>query len=191
MPLHIGTNFKMEINVQKNRSTIIKLLREHANRKGMDNLIKWLDEKDFFLAPASTKYHLSQEGGLAQHSLNVYNLFNEKCKRYGINISDSSIIICGLFHDVCKVEFYYKKQNEPGYGVIELAPLGHGEKSVIMLQRFIDLTKREMMLIRWHMNMFDVSDTGRMSLKSAIKMYPEIVLLFTADYEASVMLENE
>jgi len=57
--------------------------------------------------------------------------------------------------------------------------------------RFIKLTKREMMLIRWHMNMFDVSDTGKMSLRSAIKMYPEIVLLFTADYESTVMLEND
>ena len=41
------------------------------DRKGTADLLEWLEQSDFFVAPASTKYHGSYEGGLLEHSLNV------------------------------------------------------------------------------------------------------------------------
>ena len=42
-----------------------------VQRPGMDKLLEYIRKSDFYRAPASTKYHLSCEGGLLQHSLNV------------------------------------------------------------------------------------------------------------------------
>ena len=43
-----------------------------TNREGMDKLVEHMENGGFFTAPCSTRYHLSKEGGLAEHSLNVY-----------------------------------------------------------------------------------------------------------------------
>lgn len=141
----------------------------------------WLEKTDFFTAPASTKYHLSVEGGLLEHSLNVYNRLlelvkNENLKRTGSNVVDErtleNVTICALLHDVCKVNFYkvaYRNQkNEttkewkkvPYYTVEDKFPYGHGEKSVFLIERFIRLTVEEAMAIRWHMGGFDEAVKG-------------------------------
>ena len=84
---------------------ILQLLNG-VNRIGIKRLISFLKKSDYFTAPCSTHYHLNISGGLAQHSLNVYHLFKEKNKRYNLKLSNDSVALCALLHDLCKIGFY-------------------------------------------------------------------------------------
>lgn len=190
-------------NIEDVKDQIINLL-SNTERKGMDNIIKYLIESDFFVAPASTKYHGNYAGGLAQHSLNVYNLFKKKNKEYDFGLSDDTLAITALLHDLCKVNFYtvYDKNVNtaasgekpkwakiPAYGVNDLFPVGHGEKSVIILQQFIRLTKSEVIIIRWHMGGFEPSQSYN-NISASWNICNAAVALHTADLESSYILED-
>ena len=179
----------------ENKTKILKLLN-NINRTGVERLTAWLINNDFFDALCSTKHHLNVKGGLAEYSLNVFELLKEKNKRYKLGLSYSSIIICGLLHNVCKVNFYelvpanWDKLKEAYYKTNDKFPMGHGEKSVIIIQRFIQLTDEEACIIRWHMAAFDLSEYGKRSYYSALKLYPACLALHTADYESTVLIED-
>lgn len=178
----------------------LTLLRS-TKREGMENLINYLETKsDFFTAPASTKYHGAYEGGLLEHSLDAYDHMMKLAQIYQLSdVSQSSIIITALLHDICKVNFYkidYRnKKNEKGvwekisyYKIDDTVPLGHGEKSVIMLQQFIALTIDEIMAIRWHMGSFSGNDyTTTQSLSKAMEEYKIVTLLHMADLAAGYL----
>jgi hypothetical protein len=171
-------------------SKILDLLKS-VSRSGMSELIYWLQNSDFFTAPCSANHHLNRVGGLERHSWNVYKLLKEKNKRYNLGLKDSSIIICGLLHDICKVNYYHFDDDEMCYKIKDSFPIGHGEKSVIILSRFIKLTEQECCMIRWHMAGFDLSDYSQRTYHEAIKKYPSCLALHTADYESTVFLECE
>ena len=183
------------MNIEENKN-ILKTHLKKIDREGIKDLLVFLEKSDFYIAPCSTKYHLNIPGGLVYHSLNVFKLFKEKVERYKLELGFESIVICSLLHDICKVNFYKlnkeKNEKEP-YVIDDQFPLGHGEKSVILLQKFINLTNKEIMIIRWHMSGFGDclynSYHGRSYYKS-IKICPEIIALFCADYEATVLLES-
>lgn len=185
------------------KEQILDALGKHA-RNGMDRLIFFLNSTDFFTAPASTKYHGAYVGGLAEHSWNVRNILTHKNKIYNLGLSQESIDIIGICHDLCKVGFYKlgKKSVKVGqkpdgkpiwedqdvYEVDETYPLGHGEKSVILLQQFIQLNDDEIMAIRWHMGPWE--DKDNKSLSSAFGKYPVAVAMHTADMEATYLIEG-
>jgi HD superfamily phosphohydrolase YqeK len=162
-------------------------------------------ETDFFTAPASTKYHSNFVGGLAQHSYKVMELLNKKNQLYNLNIPIDSIIICGLLHDICKCNFYVKgKKNvkdgkkpdgrdnwveKEVWDVDDQLPYGHGSKSVIILQQYINLTEFEIMAILYHMGIPEDYAT-KMYYSAATAKYPSIVVLSTADIEASYLFEE-
>lgn len=189
------------------REEILKLLRS-VKREGMENLINYLDKEcDFFTAPASTTYHENTEGGLARHSYNVYTLLAEKVARYypNKNIPEQSIILCGLLHDVCKIDMYkrgfkWKKDannkwyEDPCWLVEDQFPVGHGEKSVFMIQRYIQLMDEEIAAIRYHLGMTEAGTHFNypmgFSYKAALPKYPLMLLLHTADNEAAYVLEE-
>ncbi len=177
------------------KENYIALLRS-TNRPGIDELIEYLEnETDFFTAPASTQYHLNYEGGLLEHSLNVYNqLMNKNTE------NQESTIIVSLLHDICKAN-YYKKiminkkinnawQQVESYTTDDQYPLGHGEKSVILVQRFITLTEDEILAIRWHMGGFESKDNYKY-LNKAFSKCKLAFLLHEADMEATYLLENK
>lgn len=100
------TELEIRANVEANKKEIVSIL-ETIERPGMDRLIEWLCKHDYFTAPASTRFHSNYEGGLAQHSLNVYRVLKSKAEHYtDLNIPLESVAICGLLHDLCKVNFY-------------------------------------------------------------------------------------
>ena len=177
----------------KTKDKIIQLLRS-TGREGVDKLIQWLEHRDFFTAPCSIKHHNNFEGGLAEHSWNVYILLKEKNERYKLCIPWESVILVGLLHDVCKVDFYEKALDKETGKVIyvynDKYPLGHGEKSIIMVQKYIYLTKDEQLMIRWHMSCFDISSYSKQTYYNAVEMCPGVVALFAADYEATTFLER-
>lgn len=182
----------------------IQKLWDAVERPGANDLYSFLELSDFFEAPCSTEFHLCQPGGLAEHSLNVYNLLEEKVQRYGLDIANDTVIICGLGHDLCKCNFYVKgtknvKENgrwieKQVYKVNDQFPFGHGEKSVSILQDYMSLTDEEKLAIRWHMVAFDpgihFNYPSGFPFRAAANKYPLVTLLFTADYEASQILER-
>lgn len=190
---------KHEINT--NATLFCDTAREYIHRKGINELLEWLATcTDFFYAPCSTRYHLSEEGGLVQHSLNVFNHFvNITKEEYSDLCSNETATIITLFHDICKVNTYKpcKKSRKTGrllpngkpewedytgYDFDEEFPYGHGEKSVYLLQKFITLTDEEAMAIRWHMGFSDSSFKGGMqTVSNAMSKYPIIAFLHSAD----------
>ena len=81
------------------QETFIQIYQEHIHRRGADQLLAWLqsDASDFFTAPSSTRYHGSYEGGLVEHSLNVYHCLVDYLARprtkelYGMDYSELTI----------------------------------------------------------------------------------------------------
>jgi hypothetical protein len=179
-------------------------------RPGIDKLVEFLETSDFFTAPCSTQYHLAKPGGLAEHSLNVYKLLDKKRTSLSLEqiskISSDSVIVCALGHDLCKVNYYGKElkwrkdannrwESYEAYVVKDQLPLGHGEKSVSILQDYIPLTDVEKLAIRWHMTSFDAgihfNYPSGFAYREAVKVHPLVTLLFTADFEASNIIERE
>lgn len=172
---------------------------KQVKRDGIENLINWLVESDFFTAPASAKFHSNCEGGLAVHSLKVsklFNMFNNNLKR---DIPKDAILLAGLLHDICKVRFYTTEERNrkvdgkwekySAYKIEDSEPLGHGSKSVILLNKFIKLTEYETYAILWHMGLPE-SYGDRLSYNEALKKHPNILLLHVADNISSNMYEK-
>lgn len=196
---------------KQDKINLFESLLMSTNRTGMDKVIEYIRRTDFYNAPASAKYHSNYETGLLDHSLMVYNLAEalfEKMKmidpELAVSIPEESIIVSSLLHDVCKICFYRKtikwKKNEhndwmqyDGYEIEDSFPIGHGEKSVIMLLKLgLDLNPCEMLAIRYHMGFWGESNTEfKIAMKSAIKMCPLVVLLQQADCAATMMFEKE
>lgn len=191
-----------------------------VKRPGIDKLMDYIRESDFYTAPASTKFHLSCESGLLQHSLNVLDalrglLQEEQTNEDGTKawfytvagtsvaqIKDESVILIALLHDICKTYFYStstrnvknektgKWEKVPFYTVNDLMPLGHGPKSAMLIKNYIKLTSEEMYAIWWHMGFTD-QHTDTMSLAAAIQKYPIVWALHTADMMASNFMEDK
>lgn len=196
----------MERSVQEIKEEFISIYKEKIKRDGSEKLLEYLCNKsDFFTAPASGRFHSSYEGGLAQHSINVYHcltdyLEREKVKNtYKITASEESAAIVALLHDMCKIDVYVKDlrnvKNEQGkweqvpyYRYEDKLPYGHGEKSVYMISGFMRLTREEAMAIRWHMGFSGGEDSGLVG--KAFESYPLAFALSTADMEATYFLEG-
>lgn len=146
-----------------------KAVRNSITREGIDDLMAWLEQTDFYTAPASTKFHGAFEGGLVMHSLNVYCQLKKLAQVYDLDASDESIAIVALFHDLCKVGCYKtemrwkKDENDkwvqyPVYKFDEdFAYGGHGSKSVYLVQSFMKLAPYEAAAINCHMGQFDAT----------------------------------
>lgn len=90
-----------------------KELVKQIKRNGINNLMKWLETTDFYQAPASTIYHGNYPGGLVEHSCSVYEVAHEFNEMFGTNIENESVLICALFHDICKVNYYKIDEDAP------------------------------------------------------------------------------
>ena len=173
-----------------------------VDREGMDKLIEFIDTKtDFYKAPASTRFHGDYEGGLLEHSMKVYEILVQKVKNsvIPIEVSDDSLKIIALLHDICKVNFYkvdYRNaKNElgvwekvPYYMIEDTIPDGHGEKSVMMITEYIKLTSEEKYCIRWHMGFTEPKEQYT-TIGAAFKKYPLALLMHEADLEATYFFD--
>ena len=185
-----------------------------TGRENMNYVIEDLEEMGFFDAPASVKNHNNYPGGLVRHSLNVYDMamaLRESCLQLRPDLekelSPDSIAIAALLHDVCKTDIYKKVQrarkNEVGlyekfdeYAVTyDKFPVGHGEKSVIMLLRSgLDLEDEEIYAIRWHMGAWSVNPLSiedDRNYREAHKRSPLVALIQNADSLAAQILERD
>ena len=205
-----------ELNIQELIEKFEQLLTS-VKRDGIDKLLAYIRKSDFYRAPASTRFHSCHEGGLLEHSLNLYECLLSK-KQNPIwaevlrEINDDSLILVALLHDLCKSylyipEFKNKKvysetgtkkdeggrfdwQAVKGYSIDDKIPYGHGEKSVMMIEEFVKLKPIERYAIRWHMGFTEPKEYWN-TLTAAIKKYPVILALHQADLEATYLLEKE
>ena len=172
------------------REEFIEIYTANIHREGADALLDYLEHKsDFFTSPASARYHGAYEGGLCQHSVNVYHcltayLARERVREdYGLEVPEESVAIAALLHDLCKAGCYrVGSRNVKG-------PYGHGEKSVYIISGFLKLRREEAMAIRWHMGFS--GDEDKRLVGQALQQYPLAFALSVADMEATYFLEKE
>lgn len=184
-----------------------------TGRDGMENTITHLERLGFFVAPASTKFHLNVKGGLMQHSWNVCNtalMLREQMIQMNPELEEKlpvdSVIIASLLHDVCKSNIYkdaiLNRKNDQGYWEkvsgyevdYSSLPLGHGEKSVIMLLTLgLKMTRDEMLAIRWHMTAWELafqSPEQKFNLQMARDTAPLCAIIQAADGLSTALLEK-
>ena len=162
--------------------------------------MNYLMNDGFFTAPASTKFHGAYEGGLYDHSRQVFMRLQDLTENLGLTWQrPESPFIVGMFHDLCKCDQYKIKSDIQE--VIEKYPdmvnevtpeyehnnntllKGHGAKSVMILSQFITLTEEEMLCIRYHMGAYEKEEWAEFDL--AIRKYPNVLMTHTADMLAS------
>ena len=156
------------------KDEFLRIYQENIKRPGAEEFLKWLESTDFFSAPASTRFHLAQPGGLVEHSVHVYERLKALCE------------LRNRKNDKGQWEQY------PFYIVNDQLPYGHGEKSVYIINGFMKLTREEAMAIRWHMGGFDESvKGGSHAMSDAFSQFPLAVLLHVADLQATYLDESD
>lgn len=188
------------------KEEFIQIYQEHIHRQGAQKLLEYLssDASDFFTAPSSTRFHGSYEGGLVQHSVNVYHCLVDYLSRprtkelYGMDYSDETVALVALLHDICKLNFYVKDtrnkkingkwETVPYYRIEDTLPYGHGEKSVYIISSYMRLSREEAFAIRYHMGFSGIEDKN--TIGRALEMFPLALALNVADMEASYYLES-
>jgi hypothetical protein len=190
-----------------NRERFIEVYNKNILREGADKLLEYLLSKssDFFTAPASTRFHGAYEGGLLEHSLNVYDCLADYLSRsrvkdtYGLEYTDETVAVCALLHDLCKVNIYKKGtrnvkddkgvwQKVPIYEFDDKLPYGHGEKSVYIITGFMRLSREEAFAVRYHMGFS--GEENKTNIGNALEAFPLSLALNIADMEASFLLEK-
>ena len=187
------------------KDRFISICKCQVKRDGIDKVLDWLEGSDFYTAPASTRFHGNHSKGLLEHSLNVYDAIHTIAQSHpNFAYTAESLAIVSLFHDLCKVNFYVsdtrnvkdKKtgvwNKEPYYRIDDQMPLGHGEKSVIILMRHMQLNDEEIYAIRWHMGGYDSAvKGGDFGSSKAYEICPLAVMLHLADITATYFMEGK
>ena len=186
----------------------INIYNQFIKREGSEELLKFLlsSNSDFFTAPASSRFHLSKEGGLVEHSMNVYQCLKDYSERqkvrtdFVLHFSNESIAIVALLHDLCKMNVYQKSmrnvkdkngtwQQVPSYEYNDTLPYGHGEKSVYIISGFMKLTREEAFAIRYHMGFSNTDD--KQNVGAAFEQFPLALALSISDMEATYLIESK
>lgn len=197
-------------NVENLQLEFEKLVRDNINRDGIENLLTFLAESNFYSNPASTKYHGSYPGGLVEHSINVYySLLDELTFIYGkgweTKYSRETVAIVSLFHDVCKINRYKEgtknvkdavtgqwHEERTYYYNESYKPMGHGALSVYTIMKYIQLTDDEASAIFWHMGAFDIGIYNTVGdLANCYRQNTLAFALHRADMIATYIVENE
>ena len=188
------------------KEKILELL-DATDRQGIDEVMDWMKGSQFFSAPASTNFHGNYEGGLADHSYNVYTAaMRLRSTALRLNpaleeqLPEDSVTLATLLHDICKVNVYKESKRNvkdesgvwrqvPYYEFKDELPYGHGEKSVYIISGFMRLSREEAFAIRYHMG-FSNEDDPR-NVGAAFELFPLALALSIADTEATYFMEGK
>lgn len=188
---------------------IIKKLLLNTGRDGMEQLIEYMEEYGFFRAPCSTQHHLSEPGGLAAHSLNVYTVASDLSKALYDIVPINSLTIVTLLHDIGKMGQFnkpnyvpnmlkgratktnpnpepYQSTSKPYISNPELLYVDHEVRALAIISKFIDLTEEEQQAILWHNGLY-----GPFKYEIQGKETPLYMILHWADMWASRVIEVE
>lgn len=182
---------------------ICKVLKE-TKREGIEDLIAFMEDIGYFTAPASGGNHLHEEGGLAKHSWNVYNIAKAMsitltAGRNAQPIDAATIAIAALLYDLGKCGDYGKpmyvanmlksgKQSEskPYKRNPELLAIDHATRSIKLATLYIDLTEDEEFAIRYHDRLYETANYGVKGHETELYM-----ILHWADLWSAKILEGE
>lgn len=166
--------------------------------EGIDKLIKCMEEGGFYTAPCSGYHHLAEEGGLLKHSLNVLDLARKINTAFEDPISDKSIVICSLLHDLGKMGDHGKPNYtenilkggkrsaaKPFETNKDLAYIDHEVRSVMIAERYIELSEEEEQAILWHNGLYSL-----FKYEIQGKETPLYMILHFADLWASRVTET-
>lgn len=205
--------------IEKNKEKFIGYIKQYIQRPGIERILDYLEKSDFYIAPASTVFHGNWEGGLCEHSMNVFetslSIYEKTLRPLEIDgkvnydgasaLNLESIAIATLLHDISKVGLYHKKekwkkddnnqwQSYIGYEAKDSMPLPHATKSIVMIQQMMPLNGHEMLAIEYHHSFSDVSrsldSTAKYAYNEALKISPLVTLVAQADMFATFLIEK-
>ena len=148
------------------KKSIITAL-ESTHRQGISSLIEHMEKIGYFTAPSSGAYHCSCEGGLLEHSYNVwqFGLNNIRIENLGIDFQEWKI--ASLLHDLGKASYRDKPNYVPnilkGGKASDSKPfktnpdrlyIPHEAVSVFIASKFILLTEEEEFAMLYHNGMY-------------------------------------
>lgn len=177
-----------EDEIFANENYVIGILKD-IKREGIKDYIQYIENSDFFSAPASTKYHRDYPGGLVEHCLNLLEplkLSNSRLKKKE-QLSEDSLIIIALCHDVCKEGLYIGDYGN--YRTLPGHPANnkHSILSIERIKKYIKLTRTERDIILYHMGLFSCYEYGMEytpeDLMRAIKRHPLVQIFAAIDME--------
>ena len=184
----IGSRLAKEFKTDKNPDAAIPKI---------SRCLEWLSHTDFFIAPASTQYHDSFEGGLLRHSLKVSDRALEllQSSAFAGYIAPEDAVFVSLVHDWCKIGLYksyirnvkddrtnqWNKVTAYKYVDDRTICLGHGVSSLYLIMKFFTVSVEEAAAIRWHMGRWNCVDAELNELQQANRNYPLVHLLQFAD----------
>lgn len=168
-----------------------------------DSFMNWLVNMGFFIKPASISFHGQQSGDLFRHSFAVADVLIDMTEKFDVEWErPQSPFIVGMFHDVCKMDDYMDEnasdivmmgtgspvsKNPKWVKNPEKLLKGHGDKSVMMLSKWINLTEEEMLCIRYHMGAYQTDEWKEWD--RAIRKYETVLWTHTADMYASKVMD--
>lgn len=209
--------------IEQNKIEFLRLIEslkdirdeKYISYSRIDDLIDFLNRSDFFYAPASSKYHGAYEGGLCEHSLQVYHTLKKLVELKSMPIGEDSIIICGLLHDFSKTNTYIKtsinKKVYSDYGskwdelgkFDWVAELGykidydhkfiygnHEETCEYMIRYYLPLKQEESVAILHHHGGMGY-DSTKMDITPVYSQYPLATLLHSADLLCTFIDQGE
>ncbi len=184
------------IEIETAKDKYNEFFNKIRNRPGVENLGAYLEKYGFFSAPASTRFHLCIEGGLLVHSINVTETALKLKKNLLPSFSDESVILCCLYHDAHKAtdgfgnKTYIKNTadsplKKPYLWNKKQMNFSGGQKSLLIISKFVSLTKDEMQAIAYH-------DGPYVPSWEDIKYdpYPLTLLIHSADVWSAWVLEK-
>lgn len=209
------TNEQIELNKQEFLTLIQSIKREGAN---LESLVNKLCSSDFFVAPASTKYHCNYAGGLCEHSLNVYhNIVRLTDNQKGLDeccYDEDTLKIVALLHDVSKMNIYeqtaknekvycedgdkydtigrFRWETSLGWKTKENKFVygSHEETSEFIVRQFIPLTLDESVAILHHMGSLGW-DSAQDNIASVYSHYSLSLMLHMADMISTYVDERQ
>jgi len=168
------------VDVERNKVLALSFLQS-VNREGLENLIEYLCDSDYFTAPASCFYHDSFPGGLCLHSLNLLQSFDEANSKMNKPLPFESVVICALLHDLCKIGAY--KQTAKGYESVK-GLKGHATLSISRIHEHIKLTQQEDDIIRYHMGLYGIfiyHEHDTLAIYKSINKSPRVQIFAALD----------
>ena len=166
----------------------IETILKSTDREGIENLLQYMNDNGFYEAPCSSQYHLSNKGGLAEHSLNVYNISLNTNMVTGANADINSLILVSLLHDIGKIGINGVKHYAPnvlkGGKISESKPYEINKNLLGISHEILSLEKQQAIL--YHNGLYTPLGNG---IKG--KETPLYLLLHFADLWASRVTEKE
>ena len=173
-------------------------------KEEFDRLMQYLETKtEYLTAPASTRFHMSRECGLVEHTVNVGETLLRIKAQLAPQISDESCVLVALLHDLGKAgmpgePLYLKnqpteRQRQYGYGPTwpysfndKLLYMSVPLRSLYLSLPYIDLTEEETQAIMYHDGQY-IEDNRSVATKEC----PLTLLLHYADNWSAFVLEKD